>query len=385
METLAYIHLCTLHEEADLNQDVGFIKLFEGFNWQSSSSAGIHLTSILITLSILSLSSSSFAYTARVRTNGSDLNVRTGPGLGYRVVEDLPNGTPIRLNGNRSDRWSQLSRVRDWVSSDWISRRSGGSHYHISSSGGTSRVSRYSPYIASLQQRLQSLRDPNGRSYFTGRITGFYGSKTESAVKRYQADTGLPEYGIDALLAQGGESPGTTPTSIAPYRTLRYSSRGEDVSNLQARLQTLGYLTAQTTGIYDRTTGEAVRSFKSKNGLQPLTRDADVQTQNALYADSAIAASDTSNGQPSAQITPSHFLHYSSRGQDVTQLQESLQQLGLFNGSITGFYDHTTESAVTAFQRRYLNTRRPNGNASTTVQQAVLDAVAGNFRTYQGT
>ena len=43
----------------------------------------------------------------RVRTMGRNLNVRTGPGVGYDIITSLPNGTPIRIMGEANG-WYQL-------------------------------------------------------------------------------------------------------------------------------------------------------------------------------------------------------------------------------------------------------------------------------------
>nr|MDJ0704084.1 SH3 domain-containing protein [Leptolyngbyaceae cyanobacterium MO_188.B28] len=56
---------------------------------------------------------------AFVSTNGSYLNVRTGPGFEYGVIDALPNGMSIGLSGRASGGWSQLSNGY-WVSSSWI-------------------------------------------------------------------------------------------------------------------------------------------------------------------------------------------------------------------------------------------------------------------------
>lgn len=379
MEALAYLHLCTAREEAEANPDAGKLTLFENLNWQLPCSAWIRLTSVLIAISILSLSSSSFAYTATVKTNGSPLNVRTGPGMGYRVVDTLSNGTRISLNGDRSDSWSQLSRVRNWVSSYWISHPSrGGLHSnsgtgrHYSSS--TTSSIRYSPYVASLQKRLRDL------GYFTGRVTGFYGSKTDSAVKRYQTASGVPAYGIDGLVAQGGEGPGNT-TPIAYNRPLQYGDSGTDVGDLQDRLHSLGYFTGRTTQYYDRTTAKAVSSFQSNNGL-PTTGTADTATQDALNSYSAVAAGSNPSGGSNASITPYRSLRYGLKGNDVGQLQQNLKSTGYFTAAVTKFYDHATESAVKKFQGERLGidkSSRQYGNADESTQRALISYANGSL------
>lgn len=54
--------------------------------------------------------------TIRVATNGSRLNIRSGPSIGYRAIGSLGNGTVIRTSGRASRGWIQLSGG-GWVSS----------------------------------------------------------------------------------------------------------------------------------------------------------------------------------------------------------------------------------------------------------------------------
>lgn len=54
---------------------------------------------------------------ARVATNGSNLLIRSGPGGG--VIGSLGNGTVVRLSGQRSGGYTQLSSG-GWVSSSWL-------------------------------------------------------------------------------------------------------------------------------------------------------------------------------------------------------------------------------------------------------------------------
>ncbi len=54
-----------------------------------------------------------------VATNGSPLNVRSGPGTGYAVVDALPNGFSAATTGRMVDGWVQLSSG-GWVAGYWV-------------------------------------------------------------------------------------------------------------------------------------------------------------------------------------------------------------------------------------------------------------------------
>ncbi|WP_448598687.1 SH3 domain-containing protein [Thermoleptolyngbya sp.] len=59
-----------------------------------------------------------------VSTNGSPLLVRNGPGTGFAIIDQLPNGTSVRVV-EISGGWGRLSSG-GWVSMDWLSAGGGG-------------------------------------------------------------------------------------------------------------------------------------------------------------------------------------------------------------------------------------------------------------------
>ena len=61
-----------------------------------------------------------------------------------------------------------------------------------------------------------------------------------------------------------------TPDPSLPTTTpvLRTGSRGDDVTNLQSRLYTLGYYTAEIDGQFGPGTRDAVMAFQKANGLE---------------------------------------------------------------------------------------------------------------------
>lgn len=55
--------------------------------------------------------------TAKVVTNGNPLNIRTGPGTGYKVMGTLSNGSTVQVFGY-SNGWYKLANG-GWISSAW--------------------------------------------------------------------------------------------------------------------------------------------------------------------------------------------------------------------------------------------------------------------------
>lgn len=60
-------------------------------------------------------------YTAYVNTKSSNLNVRNGPGTGYKVVDSLKKGTKVTVYETKSG-WSRIGKNR-WVSSNYLTSK----------------------------------------------------------------------------------------------------------------------------------------------------------------------------------------------------------------------------------------------------------------------
>ena len=59
--------------------------------------------------------------TARVATNGSNLNIRKGPGTNTAVLGSLKNGTKVTVNST-SGNWAYISygKLKGWMSLNWL-------------------------------------------------------------------------------------------------------------------------------------------------------------------------------------------------------------------------------------------------------------------------
>ena len=134
---------------------------------------------------------------------------------------------------------------------------------------------------------------------------------------------------------------------------LKVGSRGNDVRMMQQKLIELGYLNGKADGIFGSLTREAVIKFQRAKGLA-VDGIAGPQTLNALYGTSS-----PSNGQPPAQnpgtqpsdSIPTRLLKLGSRGDDVKQLQNRLNELGYSCGAADGIFGNATRTAVINFQR----------------------------------
>lgn len=205
--------------------------------------------------------------------------------------------------------------------------------------------------VVQLQDRLAA------QGYFNARSTGYYGPITETAVRRFQADRGLPVDGVvgdstEAALNTNtnnrASSPASTPTNTtSTSEILRVGSQGEAVQNLQNRLRELGYFNATATGYYGNLTRSAVREFQADRGL-PVDGIFGPKTQRAIASGTSDPpAASFSSPTTGDAATP---LRKGSRGEEVVRLQNQLRQLGYLNAPATGYYGRLTVDAVQRFQ-----------------------------------
>ncbi|NEP02896.1 MAG: peptidoglycan-binding protein [Symploca sp. SIO2E9] len=247
--------------------------------------------------------------------------------------------------------------------------------------------------VTQLQRRLQELR------YFNQQPTGFFGSITENAVRAFQLDSRLQVDGIvgpatEVRLFPDSRFGSALPISSQTSGTLRRGSRGTQVSQLQQRLQNLGYFNRQPTGFFGSITENSVRAFQRDYRLQ-IDGVVGARTQNTLLAASPnesiavfpppqvpaistvpVSSFSTSSfpqkfGDPLREpmTTEVDVLRRGDRGPEVERLQLKLRREDFYQGSVDGNYGVQTEDAVWDFQIA-------NGLAATgTADQATLSAL----------
>lgn len=125
------------------------------------------------------------------------------------------------------------------------------------------------------------------------------------------------------------------PTAFAAGSLLKIGSSGSDVTALQQRLLTLGYMDyPNATGYFGAVTQTAVMRFQGYNGLG-VDGVVGPATSSTLYSSAA----------------KSLVLNIGSRGEAVSTLQGRLRDLGYTTSdNVTGYYGAVTKSAVSSFQ-----------------------------------
>ncbi|HIQ82043.1 MAG TPA: peptidoglycan-binding protein, partial [Candidatus Pullichristensenella stercorigallinarum] len=130
-----------------------------------------------------------------------------------------------------------------------------------------------------------------------------------------------------------------------------------DVKTLQQALISLGYLTGNASGTYDRATIEAVKAFETALGDKYADGMANRGVLEAALADDAPI-------NTSITLSPN-----TNASRVVKSLQESLQALGYYTGAVDGNYSQSVAQAVKMYQRAH--GLQLNGIANKALQEAV--------------
>ena len=241
----------------------------------------------------------------------------------------------------------------------------GGSSSGSGSSASGLKLNSKGTDVRNLQQDLTTL------GYYWAEITGNFGAKTETAVKRFQEENGLTADGVagtktlNAIAAAVARKGGTPASGGSAGTTLKLNSQGTKVSQLQTDLKQLGYYYAEITGNFGEKTEAAVKAFQKAKGL---TADgvAGKKTLNAI-----AAAVDKAGGSSSGSSSTNMKL--GSTGTAVSALQQNLTTLGYYYGDVTGHYGNLTQQAVKKFQKAKGLTQ--DGVASTATLNAITSAL----------
>lgn len=129
-------------------------------------------------------------------------------------------------------------------------------------------------------EHLQEVLAADGGLYPEKLITGYFGTLTESALKRFQQKHNLPRTGVTDAATQSKlnqVSQGLTKLSVPEdfvlfEHDLEYGSQNEEVQSLQEFLIYEGsYAEAVVSGYYGTYTKNAVSIFQKKYGIQPVS------------------------------------------------------------------------------------------------------------------
>ncbi|HNU79716.1 MAG TPA: peptidoglycan-binding protein [Bacillota bacterium] len=136
-------------------------------------------------------------------------------------------------------------------------------------------------------------------------------------------------------------------TSVTFADTLKYGSRGAEVTKLQEQLKKLGYFSGKATGYFGSATKTAVKKFQASKGVA-VDGIVGNQTSKILFNSGTSSRSALSREQ-------------------LKKVQTALKNQGLYKGKIDGIFGKLTNSAVKQFQQK-------NGLSATGTIDAATEA-----------
>lgn len=170
-------------------------------------------------------------------------------------------------------------------------------------------------------------------------VTGFFGPKTQDAVKNYQKANNINQTGMVAELTVAAMF--TEPKKLDSEQVYRSGDENDGVKQLQQALSDMGYLKAEhVTGYFGSITEAAVKSFQKDNDISQTGVAAKLTLEkiNALL--------------DITKLDPSRVYKAGDEDDGVKALQQRLYELGYLQSKyITGYYGSITVAAVKSFQK----------------------------------
>lgn len=176
--------------------------------------------------------------------------------------------------------------------------------------------------VEHIQARLYELG-------YLSKVTKYFGTETEAAVKEFQKRNGLYDDGnVGAQTREILYSAEAVPLSFY------LGDENDEIMKYQEKLYQLGYLTTKPDGKYGNDTVAAVKNLQESNGL---------------IADGYMGPA-TKELLTSGDVTE-NALKIGDSGDDVSNVQKYLKKLGYLD-SVTGYFGSDTHDAVLNFQKR---------------------------------
>ncbi len=173
---------------------------------------------------------------------------------------------------------------------------------------------------------------------------GIFGSETEQAVRRFQANNGLSVDGMigPATWAKLEDSSTSMPSSY-PGTVIDMGARGENVVKIQNELIRRGYdVPGGADGQYGSGCRNAVKQFQADNGLE-VDGSVGKATWDALFPITTTSSS-----------YPGYIITMGARGENVVKIQNELIRRGYdVPGGADGQYGSGCRNAVRQFQADY--------------------------------
>ncbi|GAB1544908.1 hypothetical protein NUACC21_75840 [Scytonema sp. NUACC21] len=324
MEYLAYSLMDSAYADTTVEEGFNLPEFQFTLNWKKPfKSAWLTYASIGSLFAILAQTQvASAAYsgpgTYYVRTNGSCLNLRTGPATYCPRVACYRNGSRLpRVRGYRNG-FARLSNGY-YASATWIGRRPGSGY--TPGLGVGNRISR--PRYRVLSLGSQGSDVARVQQILGISPSGYYGTATQRAVRNFQQSNGI--YPADGRVGQ------ETRRVLNLYATTGYPSGNYDYDFN-----------------YSDSNRDRYGSDYAYNDYSDSNRDRD---------DSDYAYNDYSNSNRDRDDSDYNYRDYNTSGREVLSRGDrgnTVRQVQIALGiRPTGNYNLATERAVRNFQARY--------------------------------
>lgn len=211
--------------------------------------------------------------------------------------------------------------------------------------------------VRALQEALSEL------GFYTGDVDSTFGAKTKEAVLAFEIKNKLTEDGIadrelQLLLYEkkplNAKGKNVSVKTLPPVDgvTIRLGDTGLAVEKLHKRLNELGYYLGEMNAVCTRETLAAVKAFQKNNKIK-ADGLAGADTQTALYAATALSATQTATPTPGPTLAPPKgSVRAGDKSEDVTQVQKRLAELGYYTGAVDGNFGSGSVNALKAFQAK---------------------------------
>ena len=182
----------------------------------------------------------------------------------------------------------------------------------------------------------------------------------------YKGSTGyiVSEYAYVPPQYAPGKALKTDADAQKNYPYLQTGDTGKDVTVLQSALKELGFLDQTANGTFDAATAAALKAFQKANNIRQEAIAAP-EVLKLIFEGKPLNSKGkkvTVNTLPNREVSE---LHSGQMGEQVVDLQQRLQKLGMYTGEITGTYGTATANAVKKFQEAHKLTQDGVAGAKT--------------------
>ena len=277
-------------------------------------------------------------------------------------------------------------------------KASGSGSSGSSSSGNSGSVSSKTLTVGSTGSAVRNLQNNlTTLGYYSGDVTGHFGSQTSEAVRKYQKAKGLSQTGtatpsLQSRIASDTGSSGSSSSSSSSTVaiSLKQGDSGTQVTNLQNALTKLKYYYGEITGNYGTLTARAVRRFQEDNDLtiDGIAGPKTISLINAQAGSSISPSSNSGSSSSNSGTSKTSITSYAriSRNNVVLRSSASASASGkatLENGTLLKINERintggNTWYKVSASKDGYRYTGYVRSDMCTIISKADYDASTGS-------